>query len=102
MENFFVVLALIWSILCLILFFKIWRMTNDVCIIKDLMHRLVADKASKKSIASVFNIGDKLKVKETGEYVTVGSIDVMGSNVLYECNTSEGKKDFCKEELIKE
>ena len=30
MEGFIYVIALIWSILSLILFFKIWGMTNDV------------------------------------------------------------------------
>lgn len=30
METFILILAIVWSILCLILFFKIWGMTNDV------------------------------------------------------------------------
>lgn len=30
MEVFAYLLALVWSILCLILFFKIWGMTNNV------------------------------------------------------------------------
>ena len=33
----YLLLALVWSILCLILFFKVWGMTNDVRIIKDLL-----------------------------------------------------------------
>ena len=37
------VLGIVWSILCIILFFKIWRMTNDVSIIKDLLKRLYGD-----------------------------------------------------------
>lgn len=35
MEFFIGILALIWSILCLVLFFKIWGMTNDVREILD-------------------------------------------------------------------
>lgn len=37
------VLGIVWSILCIILFFKIWRMTNDVSIIKDLLKRHYGD-----------------------------------------------------------
>ena len=35
MEIFIAVLALVWSILCLILFFKVWGMTNDVKELKN-------------------------------------------------------------------
>ena len=30
METFILILSIVWSILCLVLFFKIWGMTNDV------------------------------------------------------------------------
>ena len=107
MEGFFAVLAIIWSILCLILFFKIWHMTNDVSIIKELLHNNVMilnniEKSHKTSVVNGINIGDRLKVKETGEYVVVSAIDNIGSNTIYECTTSDGKKDFYNDELIKE
>ena len=35
METLYLILAIVWSILCIILFFKIWGMTNDVKEIKD-------------------------------------------------------------------
>lgn len=34
---FFVFIPLIWFALCIILFFKVWAMTNDVSRIKDLL-----------------------------------------------------------------
>ena len=37
MNTLFEVLALVWSVLCLILFFKIWGMTNDVKEIRDFL-----------------------------------------------------------------
>ena len=35
MEVLTVILALVWSILCIILFFKVWKMCNNVQKIKD-------------------------------------------------------------------
>lgn len=40
MEIFAYILALIWSILCLILFFKIWGMTNNVEQLTQEVHEL--------------------------------------------------------------
>lgn len=37
METIILILAFVWSILCLILFFKIWGMTSDVAEIKELL-----------------------------------------------------------------
>lgn len=37
METIILILAIVWSILCLILFFKIWGMTSDVAEIKELL-----------------------------------------------------------------
>ncbi len=33
------ILCIIWSILCLVLFFKIWGMTNDIRKIKEFLMR---------------------------------------------------------------
>lgn len=35
MENFIAFLLTVWSVACLILFFKVWRMTNDVHAIRE-------------------------------------------------------------------
>ena len=37
MEAFVIIFSLVWGILSLILFFKIWGMTNDMRVIKDLL-----------------------------------------------------------------
>ncbi len=47
--------AIIWWVLCIILFFKIWAMTNDVSKIKDMLrewldldHPIIDDGAEKE------------------------------------------------------
>ncbi len=35
MESFVAFLLTVWSVVCLILFFKVWRMTNDVRAIRE-------------------------------------------------------------------
>ena len=37
MEGFFGFLALIWSVLCIILFFKVWNMCNNVQRIREIL-----------------------------------------------------------------
>ncbi|MBP3773829.1 MAG: hypothetical protein ILA34_00575 [Bacteroidaceae bacterium] len=37
MEVFIIFFSLIWSILCIILFFKVWAATNDIADIKNMM-----------------------------------------------------------------
>lgn len=44
METIFLIIALIWSILCLILFFKVWGMTSDVSEIKELLKGISYNK----------------------------------------------------------
>lgn len=43
MEVFFISISILWSVFCLVLFIKVWKMTNDV---KILRASLVDDKAS--------------------------------------------------------
>ena len=38
MEVFFIILSLLWSVLCIVLFFKIWGMTNDVRAMRDALN----------------------------------------------------------------
>ncbi len=59
METFYLFLGLAWSILCLILFFKIWGMTNDVREIKTLL----ANKESEKSIPTDNALNDNNPIK---------------------------------------
>lgn len=51
MEPLIIILSIVWSILCLILFFKIWAMTNDVNELKNYLVKKEDDSISDKDIA---------------------------------------------------
>ena len=95
MEGFIIFLAIIWSILCFILFIKIWIMTNHVSNIKDTLSNIAQKlninknfdentEALKRKIPKDYDkrlesiqIGDKVRIKESGNIVSVENI---GSN----------------------
>ncbi len=62
MDVFLSILAIIWSILCLILFFKIWAMTNNVQEIRDFIIDGKKPEEIKKPEEKI------IKKKETFEY----------------------------------
>lgn len=57
METLIAILAIIWSILSIILFFKIWGMTNDV---SEIRYYLISQNKTKKELESSSN--NKFKV----------------------------------------
>ena len=57
------ILAIVWSILCLILFFKIWGMTNNVQEIRDFIIDGKKPETIKKLEKNI------IKGKETFEYI---------------------------------
>jgi putative lipase involved disintegration of autophagic bodies len=61
MEVFLYFLSCVWAVLCLVLFFKIWGMCNDVSKIKSQLDR--NDDFSSK-IEFLLRIGEKEKAKE--------------------------------------
>lgn len=61
MEMFFYFLSFVWAVLCLVLFFKIWGMCNDVSKIKSQLDR--NDDFFTK-IDFLLRIGEKEKAKE--------------------------------------
>lgn len=71
MKDFFalgflgVIIGIVWAILCLILFFKVWGMTNDVRTIKYIL-------------LDILNSKDKNEVKQTEEpeYLEEGDVVV--------------------------
>lgn len=96
MEIFVGFLALIWSIICIILFFKIWGMTNNVEKLTREVHELrmiierghtptkiVPKQKNNKSLQSHTNttiedykIGDIITLKSNGErYIVTGFKD---------------------------
>jgi hypothetical protein len=90
MVEVYFVLALVWSILCLILFFKVWGMTNDIREIKKylLSDILVSPTAHEKDSSKKKNIkeGDIVINKKTGEEMIVKNIY---SNGVYGCDTGK-------------
>ena len=101
MEIFAYILALIWSILCLILFFKILGMTNNVEQLAQEVHELrmvlVQEQTKAKGVVSKeqeeislvqspsdipcddLYIGDKVKLKSNGKLYKVVDIEENGN-----------------------
>lgn len=63
--SFIIIVSIIWGILNLILFFKIWGMTNDVNELKKIISRYINNQEttaeSEKSSDGFSKIGDKIK-----------------------------------------
>lgn len=55
MEIILSILVIVWSILCIILFFKLWGMCNDISTIKNIQQ--------KKYIDSISSEAEKLKTQ---------------------------------------
>lgn len=99
MEIFAYILALIWSILCLILFFKIWGMTDNVEQLAHEVHELkmalmqehpeVKVEAKKQNSVPIIQsssdiswdnleIGDTIKLKSDGKLYKVTGFENNG------------------------
>lgn len=95
MEIFAYILALIWSILCLILFFKIWGMTDNVEQLAHEVHELkmalMQERPEVKKQNSVpliqspsdiswdnLEIGDTIKLKSDGKLYKVTGFENNG------------------------
>ena len=100
METFIAILALVWSILCLILFFKIWGMTNDVKeILKCLQKPLLKEVKNEEKNESKENLTDALVVeKKTEKQMRVKSITPEGKFSCYQGMTHYG--DLSRDEFI--
>lgn len=85
MDFVFLIIAIVWSVLCLILFFKVWGMTNDVEDIKYILKSLINKKESlnidncnesnnsvqQSTSSTEINEGDIVINKENGEELKV-------------------------------
>lgn len=89
MNTFSIILALIFlvfGILQIILFFKIWGMTNNVARIKDLLEKLSISNDSDNLMStnsSGLNIGDTVVRIEGEDQLKIIGID---DNGLYSCS----------------
>ncbi len=60
MEVLYLIIALVWSILCLILFFKLWGMTNDV---RELKEYIMYSSSPQTSVSEETN-NEEIKNEE--------------------------------------
>ena len=108
----FAILGIVWSILCLILFFKVWGMTNDVRDIKEHILSMSFNTVDNSTIRNVnrsdenkttsdFNIGDHVIDKKTGNEYIIHNINDEGNYVckLPNSNSVIFAGTFSKEQL---
>ena len=89
MEVILAILAFIWSVLGIILFAKVWNMTNDVKVIKNILltipdklsttNRIIASTDGNSSEVKsepimIFEEGDEVVNIETGEELIVAQV----------------------------
>ena len=83
--SFIIIVSIIWGILNLILFIKIWGMTNDVNELKKIISRYINNQEttaeSEKSSDGFSKIGDKIKKGDKILYLKDNkTYDVMSVN----------------------
>lgn len=101
METLYIILAFVWSILCLILFFKVWGMTNDVKELKEFfLHQHPITQSKTSSVHSEdmeepninwipkFKIGDIVKYKHSGKSLYIAKI--LEKEYEYKCKDANG------------
>lgn len=88
METFIGLLCFIWSILCLILFFKVWGMCNNVAKILKELTKPKGDSFNEVSPTNRLNIGDVVYIKPKGKESVI--VDIIDGQ--YEC--SSNNKNF--------
>lgn len=101
------VVAFVIAILIIILFFKLWGMTNDIRDIKnkymeDYRDSIYANKSTEDDNSTMFKIGDLVVCIETEKQMRVKEIDPQTGK--FSCYTNGGMRhegDFYEAELRK-
>lgn len=86
MDVFIGLLCFIWSILCLILFFKVWGMCNNVAKILQELTKPNGDARNEIPSSYKLEIGDVVCIKSKGKESTV--VAIKGDK--YECASMNG------------
>ena len=100
------VIMLVWGILNIILFFKLWGMINDICDIKELLYKVYPQNnssadyrinTSNRKVESKFNLNDIVVCPSYDGELKI--FDYMG-NGEYNCHDAKtgAKAGFFKEE----
>lgn len=88
MDLLFSIILVVFGVLQIILFFKLWGMTNDVREIKNLLS-LQKYSNSDDTHRNMFSYGDKVKLKKSGKVLMAKSYN---SDIKkYNCYSPDGK-----------
>ena len=99
MEDLLIIIGSIWGILNIILFFKLWGMTNDVSAIKKLLETS-KDRIDNKT-KSKFNVGNRVMAKSYNGVMEIIDIYDDGSYNCIDVNSNEIVGVFKENELTK-
>lgn len=94
MEFFIILIGLIWGILNLILFFKIWGATNDIAEMKDMMRNIIFSPSNIKEIPAAHSadIQDDVATTEVTEKVQMSSFNIKpGDYIIRNMDNKEYK-----------
>lgn len=95
MEVIIGILAIVWSILCLVLFFKIWGMTDDVRTLKNYFISNADDEDPKNEVeaeSKEIGTGSTIALYKPENFkVKVVGYDGYG---IYECQTLDGSTKY--------
>lgn len=100
MDGFIGLLCFIWGILCLILFFKVWGMCNNVAKILQEISKPKDEPIKETTYSSKLSVGDVVYIKSKNKESVI--VDIIDGQ--YEC--SSNNKNFYdgvfdKNDLIK-
>lgn len=85
--NFASIIIIVFGILQIILFFKLWGMTNDIKEIKNKYIGKAPELTISPSPKIAFNIGDIVTYTKTGDKF---KIDKIASEDTYNCSSEDG------------
>ena len=100
METFIILIILIFGILQLILFFKIWGMTNDI---REIKEKYLSSTDPKKSVSPAqpteFNVGELVVHIKTNKQMRIKEITEDGKYSCYTGGGASHEGDFTESEI---
>lgn len=100
METFIILIIFIFGILQLILFFKIWGMTNDI---REIKEKYLSSTDPKKSISPAqsteFSIGELVVETKTNRQMRIKEITEDGKYSCYTGGGASHEGDFTASEI---
>lgn len=89
------IIITVFGVLQIILFFKIWGMTNDI---REIKKKYLTEKREEKTTIHNLAVGNSVIERKTGRRMTITAINSDGS---YKCNSENGVclGNFSKDDL---